>query len=114
MDIGGVVRARIIRNYSAIFVTGNKPLTEKDKHVIRLGKDWRKAKDEERVEMQHPTPPFLLQCYITQFITKGRKLLHVFQDADKSAKKKAAAASLGGQQEMTPEELQAEEEVGML
>ncbi|XP_056007857.1 coiled-coil domain-containing protein 93-like isoform X2 [Ostrea edulis] len=32
------------------------------------------------------------------------------QDADKSAKKKAAAASLGGQQEMTPEELQAEEE----
>nr|XP_022310578.1 coiled-coil domain-containing protein 93-like isoform X3 [Crassostrea virginica] len=32
------------------------------------------------------------------------------QDADKSAKKKAAAASLGGQQEMTPEQLQAEEE----
>ncbi|XP_061186128.1 coiled-coil domain-containing protein 93-like isoform X4 [Saccostrea echinata] len=32
------------------------------------------------------------------------------QDADKSAKKKAAASSLGGQKEMTPEELQAEEE----
>ncbi|XP_065928887.1 coiled-coil domain-containing protein 93 isoform X3 [Magallana gigas] len=32
------------------------------------------------------------------------------QDGDKSAKKKAAAASLGGQQEMTPEQLQAEEE----
>lgn len=44
--------------------------------------------------------------------------LHVYkidffllQDGDKSAKKKAAAASLGGQQEMTPEQLQAEEEV---
>lgn len=35
----------------------------------------------------------------------------LLQDADKSAKKKAAAASLGGQQEMTPEQLQAEEEV---
>lgn len=33
------------------------------------------------------------------------------KDGDKSAKKKAAAASLGGQQEMTPEQLQAEEEV---
>ncbi|XP_062573510.1 coiled-coil domain-containing protein 93-like isoform X2 [Saccostrea cucullata] len=32
------------------------------------------------------------------------------QDADKSARKKAAASSLGGQKEMTPEELQAEEE----
>jgi hypothetical protein len=47
-------------------------------------------------------------------ITNDVLLFGVYQDADKSAKKKAAAASLGGQQEMTPEEIQAEEEVRIL
>lgn len=40
-----------------------------------------------------------------------KNFFFLLQDGDKSAKKKAAAASLGGQQEMTPEQLQAEEEV---
>lgn len=55
------------------------------------------------------TKNFIHECSTYMYINK--LIFFLLQDGDKSAKKKAAAASLGGQQEMTPEQLQAEEEV---